>query len=208
MEIEPRLSVGQLAKLWGCSRRTCALIERLLCRSDRPAWTATGSSGTGPANAASEGVDRMPSPAEDAAITYMVGRRQRTPDFVPGEIASEARRFLAEFIAAWKHRSHSAPCARNQILDGYLLDRTARFGDSIRYDTATAEPVFCIAAIATTLNRCAPMGGLGGKRVGGAAAVHRKKRRELSDGTLIRELVRSGPRSRGPSGRDGLRQRP
>jgi integrase len=107
------------------------------------------------------------------------------------EIATEARRFLAEFIAGRETVAPPPAPTIGQILDGFLDDRKEKVhSNSITYDCSTLKRHFGDL----------PADLLGTQQVrdylrmrrrngaGGAAAAYRKKPRELSDGTLIREL--------------------
>jgi integrase len=107
------------------------------------------------------------------------------------EIASEARRFLAEFIAARETPQPPSAPTIGQVLDGYLLDREPNVhSDSIKYDCATLKQY--LGDLPTDLLNVeqvrAYVKARRKKGAGGAAAAYRKKQRELSDGTLIREL--------------------
>ena len=128
------------------------------------------------------------------------------------EIASEARRFLAEFIAARETPPPPSAPTVGQIMDGYLVDREPKVhSDSISYDSATLKQYLGdLPADLLNVEQVRAYGLARRKKgAGGAAAAYRKKRRELSDGTLIRELRgRSEPRSHGPSGGNGSRRRP
>ena len=107
------------------------------------------------------------------------------------EIASEARRFLAEFIAARETPQPPSAPTVGQILDGYLLDRESKVhSDSIRYDCATLKQYLgdLPADLLNVEQVRAYVQARRKKGAGGAAAAYRMKRRELSDGTLIREL--------------------
>jgi integrase len=107
------------------------------------------------------------------------------------EIASEARRFLAEFIAARETPPPPSAPTVGKIMDGYLFDREPKVhSDSISYDCATLKQYLgdLPADLLNIEQVRAYVQARRKKGAGGAAAAYRTKRRELSDGTLIREL--------------------
>ena len=107
------------------------------------------------------------------------------------EIASEARRFIAEFKAARETPQPPPAPTLGQIIDGYQADREGRVhSQTIKYECAMLKrhlgdlPVDLLADVQVR----AYMEGRRREGAGGAPAMHYRKPRPLSDGTLIREL--------------------
>ena len=84
-------------------------------------------------------------------------------------------------------------------MDGYLFDREPKVhSDSISYDCATLKQYLgdLPADLLNIEQVRAYVQARRKKGAGGAAAAYRTKRRELSDGTLIRELGYAPGRAR------------
>lgn len=107
------------------------------------------------------------------------------------EIASEARRFLAEFKAGRSAPQIPYAPTIGAILDGYLEDRRGRVHSrTIEYECATLKEHLADLPCDLLDDGQVRAYIAARRRQGarGAAAQHRRKVRPLSDGTLIREL--------------------
>ncbi len=199
MEIEPRLTVAQLAAIWDCSKQH---IYNLIQKGDLPAVRIGSLIRLRPDDVSEYREAPMPRPRAEQPKYSLArrGKRYYVQWWEAGsahriscrtEIAAEARRFLAEFVAGRETPPPPSAPTIGEILDGYLSDRQPKvYSSSIRYDCATLK---------THLGDL-PADLLGAEQVqgyvqtrrrngaGGAAARYRRNRRELSDGTLIREL--------------------
>lgn len=107
------------------------------------------------------------------------------------EVASQARRFLAEFKAARETPQKPDAPTIGSILDGYRAARDGKvYSKTLGYECATLKRHLNDLPVDMLADKQV-QGYMRARRsegAGGAAAVFRKTPRKLSDGTLIREL--------------------
>ena len=146
MDIEPRLSVAQLAELWGCSRQhVYSLIEQGHLRAVRIGSLIrlrpddVREYETRQCLVQKPGDRNFPRAQKTPLRLTVVGGWSARRISCRTEIASEARRFSSG-IHCWRETPPPPSPTVGQIMDGYLLDREPKVhSDSISYDCATLK---------------------------------------------------------------------
>lgn len=189
----PRLSVAQLATLWGCSRQhvynlldagklNCIRIGDLIRfrREDIEEYERT-----------CQPAQPTPLPSVAPATTSRGGKAADRNGYRAALLLRAKRRFLAEFLAGLNATPIPTTPTIGKVLDGYLAARTsAHSPETLRYSCINLKrhlgdlPVERLGLIEQT----AYMTARRKEGAQGASAKYRTSVRPLADGTLIREL--------------------